>query len=102
MRNGSAAWFRPNDQLAHEMFVVAADLDGDRKNARIRLCAVVDEATINEVLTNDVVEERVTLWDKERKDFVERVTVKLDRMRLSEDTRRPSPNDSTVTAIMEY
>jgi ATP-dependent helicase HrpB len=102
MRNGSAAWFRPNDQLAHEMFVVAADLDGDRKNARVRLCAVVDEATINEVLTNDVVEERVTLWDKERKDFVERVTVKLDRMRLSEDTRRPSPNDSTVTAIMEY
>lgn len=102
MRNGSAAWFRPTDTIAHEMFVVAADLDGDRKNARIRLCAVVDESTISAVLNNEVVEERLTFWDKERKDFVERITIKLDRMRISEESRRPSPSDDTVTALMEY
>lgn len=102
MRNGSAAWFRPTDPIASEMFVVAADLDGDRKNARIRLCAVVDEATINDVLMNDVSHESLTLWDKGRQEFVERHTVKLDRMRLSENIRRPSPSEQTVIALMEY
>ena len=101
LRTGSAAWFRPTDALAHETFVVAADLDGDRKNARVRSCASVDQAVIARVLRDDVVDERTVTWDKERRDIVERVVVRLDKMRLSEETRRPSPGDAAVDALME-
>lgn len=101
LRTGSAAWFRPTDSLAHEAFVVAADLDGDRKNARVRSCASVDSAVVARVLRDDVVEERSVVWDKERKDIVERVVVRLDRMRLSDESRRPSVGDTAVDALME-
>ena len=101
LRTGSSAWFRPNDALAHEAFVVAADLDGDRKNARIRSCAAVDHSVIARVLRDDVVDERVVVWDKERRDIVERVVTKLDKMRLSEESRRPTPGDAAVDALME-
>ncbi|MFM8847940.1 MAG: ATP-dependent helicase HrpB, partial [Actinomycetota bacterium] len=101
LRTGSAAWFRPTDALAHEAFVVAADLDGDRKNARVRSCAPVDRAAIARVLHDDVVDETTVTWDKERRDIVERVVVRLDKMRLSEETRRPSPGDAAVDALME-
>jgi ATP-dependent helicase HrpB len=87
--------------LAHETFVVAADLDGDRKNARVRSCASVDQAVIARVLRDDVVDERVVVWDKDRRDIVERVVVRLDKMRLSEETRRPAVGEAAVDALME-
>ncbi len=101
MRNGSAAWCRPTDPLAAESFLVAADLDGDRKNARIRLAAAVDEATIRDVLADQVVEESNVVWDKEKRDIVERVTRRLDRMTLSDVRRRPSPSAEVQRVLCE-
>jgi len=102
MRNGSAAWCRPTDTMATEQFVVTADLDGDRKNTRIRLAAAVDEATIEHVLASDVIVESVIVFDKERRDIVERITRRLDRMRLADETRRPAPGDKAVGALVEH
>jgi ATP-dependent helicase HrpB len=101
MRNGSAAWCRPTDSSAAESFVVAADLDGDRKNARIRLAASVDEATIRDVLADQVVDETNVIWDKEKRDVVERVTRRLDRMTLSDVKRRPSPSADVQRVLCE-
>ena len=42
LRNGSGAWVADDDPLATVPFVVAADLDGKRSGARIRLGAAVD------------------------------------------------------------
>ena len=39
MRTGSGAWVPATDQLADERFVVAADLDGNRSSARVRIGA---------------------------------------------------------------
>lgn len=102
LRNGSAAWCRPSDPLATAEFVVCADLDGDRKNARVRLAAALDVDDISDVLADDVVEERVVTWDKERRDVVERVTLRLDRMKLSERTGRPAPGTVVVEALVEH
>jgi ATP-dependent helicase HrpB len=102
MRNGSAAWCRPTDTMATESFVVSADLDGDRKNARIRLAAAVDEATIEHVLASDVIVESAIVFDKERRDIVERITRRLDRMRLTDETRRPAPGEKAVNALVEH
>ncbi|MDA3001133.1 MAG: ATP-dependent helicase HrpB [Actinomycetota bacterium] len=101
MRNGNAAWCRATDSLASEQFVVAADLDGDRKNARVRLAAPVDESTIEAVLTDQVVVESNVVWDKEKRDVVERVTRRLDRMTLSDVRRRPMPSASVQRALCD-
>ena len=101
LRNGSAAWCRPNDSLAAESFLVAADLDGDRKNARIRLAAAVDETTIARVLVDQVIEESNVVWDKDKRDIVERVTRRLDRMTLSDTRRRPAPSAEVQRVLCE-
>lgn len=101
MRSGSAAWCRPTDSLAAEAFVVAADLDGDRKNARIRLAAVIDEVAIRDVLADQVTEESNVVWDKEKRDIVERVTRRLDRMTLSDTRQRPTPSSDVQRVLCE-
>ena len=88
LRTGAGAWVRPEDSLADAPFVVAADLDGNRRSARIRLGAAVDADELSAVL-DDVVEDERLEWDGDR--LVRRVERRLDALRLGEVLRRPEP-----------
>ena len=100
MRSGSSAWTAPNDPLADERFVVAADLDGKRDNARIRIGAALDTDELIIALA-DQIERRITLvWDTARDDLVERVETRLGGMLLEEQTRGPRAGDDTVKALL--
>ena len=44
MRTGNGAWVAATDTLAHEQFIVAADLDGNRSSARVRIGAGIEAA----------------------------------------------------------
>lgn len=101
LRGGSGGWMPDTDVLAHERFVVAADLDGRRELARIRIAAALDAAELAEALA-DQVERRTTLaWDRDRDDLVERVETRLGGMVLDEQVRSPLPGEATVTALLE-
>ncbi|MFW2336406.1 ATP-dependent helicase HrpB [Ilumatobacter sp.] len=100
LRTGSGAWLPDTDPLAHESFLVAADLDGRRDRARIRLAAALDADDVVSTFADEI-DERVTLeWDDGRDDLVERVERRLGAMRLGSITRRPSPGDETTAALM--
>ena len=101
LRTGSSAWTPPTDPLAHERFVVAADLDGKRDNARIRIGAALDTDELIAALA-DQIERRVLLvWDKARDDLVERVETRLGGMLLDEQVRAASSGPDTVAALIE-
>jgi ATP-dependent helicase HrpB len=101
LRTGSGAWLPDTDPLAHEPFVVAADLDGKRDRARIRLAAGLDADDVAHALADEVVE-RVTLeWDDDRDDLVERVERRLGAMQLGETVRRAEPGEATTTALVD-
>ena len=101
LRSGSSAWVPPSDPLADERFVVAADLDGKRDNARIRIGAALDADELIEALS-DQIEQRIFLvWDKQRDDLVERVEQRLGGMLLDERTYTPHPGEATVAALLD-
>lgn len=100
LRTGTGAWVADDDPLATAPFVVAADLDGRRANARIRLGAAVDPADLADELAG-VVEDRRLEWDLDTDDLVERVERRLDGLRLGEERRRPTPSAATTAAIVE-
>jgi ATP-dependent helicase HrpB len=101
LRSGGGAWMAPTDELAGETFVVAADLDGDRAQARIRLAAGLSAAEV-EASMGHLVERRTTLtWDATRDDLVERTEVRLGAMLVSEASRPPSAGPATVAALVE-
>ncbi|MGB8860267.1 MAG: ATP-dependent helicase HrpB, partial [Ilumatobacteraceae bacterium] len=101
LRTGSSAWTPPTDPLANERFVVAADLDGKRDNARIRIGAALD---VQDVITSlaDQIERRESIeWDKQRNDLVLRSETRLGGMLLDEQVRAAPPGEATSAALAE-
>lgn len=100
--NGSQAWIPTSDALAGSDYVVAADLDGHRKSARIRLGLAVHEQDLHRSLGDELHEERSIKWDKTRGDIVEHVVVRIGNLRISERTATAPVCDETEEAIFEH
>ena len=101
MRTGSGAWVAATDTLANERFIVAADLDGNRSSARVRIGAGIEAAELIASLGDDIERQQNLTWDKQRDDLVSHETVKLGSMLLDEQFRPASPGEATVAALVE-
>jgi ATP-dependent helicase HrpB len=87
------------DQLAGEEFLVAIDLDGKRKDARVRLAAAVDVNDLLETAGFDAEVTERTVWDRDRNDVVTRVERHLGALDLGTTNRRAAPGPA-VTALL--
>jgi ATP-dependent helicase HrpB len=101
MRTGTGAWVAATDALANEQFIVAADLDGNRTSARVRIGAGIEPDELIRSLGDDVERQRVVTWDKQRDDLVSHETVRLGSMLLDEQYRPAPIGDETVAALVE-
>jgi ATP-dependent helicase HrpB len=86
------------DPLAIEPFLIVPDLDGKRKDARIRLAAPIDPEEVAEIFSAEVDERRALDWDGDR--LVERISRRLGGITLDIADRRPDPGPATVEAIL--
>ncbi len=100
LRSGTGCWLPEDDPLAQEAFVVAADLDGRRDRARIRLAAAVDADQVVAEFGPEIAEQRRVEWDADRHDLVETVERRLGAIRLGGRTGRPEPGPATTDALM--
>ncbi|MEM9710826.1 MAG: ATP-dependent helicase HrpB [Actinomycetota bacterium] len=100
LRTGSGAWLPDTDELADAELVVAADLDGKRKEARIRLAAAIEQSDVVELFGDAIVERSSVGWDDERDDLVARTERRLDGIPLVVTTGRPEPGPDTVRALL--
>jgi ATP-dependent helicase HrpB len=89
------------DQLAGEDFLVAIDLDGKRKDARVRVGAAVDVNDLLETAGFDAEVTERTVWDKGRKDVVTRVDRQLGALDLGSTKRRPVPSEQVTALLVE-
>ena len=101
LRSGAGAWMPPTDVLAVERFVVAADLDGDRRQARIRMAAPISADVVADLFADDVVDKVTSGWDATRDELIERVERRLDGIVLEEIIRRPVATAATDDALIE-
>jgi len=101
LRTGGGAWVAKNDPLAAETFVVAADLDGNRTSARIRLAAALDADDLLASLADEIDRRETLTWDKQRNDLVVRVESRLGNMLITDVVRAPSPGADTIAALVE-
>jgi ATP-dependent helicase HrpB len=101
LRTGAGAWLPDTDPLASEPFVVAADLDGKRDRARIRLGAAIDAEDVVPVFADELDETRTLTWVSSRDDLVENVERRLGSIRLGIQSRPPTPGDATVAALVQ-
>ncbi|MEM9609768.1 MAG: ATP-dependent helicase HrpB [Actinomycetota bacterium] len=102
LRSGGGAWVSTDDQLADAELVVAAELDGKRKESRIRLAAPLDQADLLARFGDDVIERTTVGWDTERDDLVARTERRLDGIPLATHTGRPPAGPDTVEALLHH
>lgn len=103
LRTGSGAWLPETDPLSAEEFIVAADLDGRRDRARVRLAAAVEPEDVLSRFASApglMTERRRLHWDPDRDDLVESVERRLGSLRLGTTTSRPAPGDETTRALL--
>ena len=101
LRTGAGAFTAPTDPLANERFIVAADLDGNRNSARVRIGAALSTDELIEALSDQIETRHVLVWDKQRDDLVLRVETRLGGMLLDEQVRTPEPGPATVEALVD-
>ncbi len=101
LRTGNAAWLPKESDLADEHFIVAADVDGDRKNTRVRLAAAITDDDVTDLLAEHVTVKNSITWDRERNDLVNSIEWRLDGMKLREVRQKPMPGADTTAALVE-
>jgi ATP-dependent helicase HrpB len=72
LRSGRGAWTAETDGLAGAAWIVAADLDGDRRDARIRLGAPLHPSDLEALFADDMTTVERTGWDERTGDVVAR------------------------------
>jgi ATP-dependent helicase HrpB len=98
LRTGTTAFLAPTDSIAGEGFLIAADLDGKRKDARIRLAAAIDADDVALMFSSEV-EAKVSLqWSGDR--VVARTERRLGGLALdvSEQPADPGPDVARLLA----
>jgi ATP-dependent helicase HrpB len=99
LRLGATAWVPNTDPLAPEPFLVAADLDGKRKDARIRMAAAIDPDEVVFAFADEIDERTELVWDADR--IVERTERRLGGIVLESFERRARPDDRTRAMVLD-
>jgi ATP-dependent helicase HrpB len=101
LRAGTEGWLSADDALAREPFLAVAEVDGRRRNGRIRIAAPLDAAQLDEIAGDRIDEHARIDWDPGRDDLVARVERRLGRLRLGTIERRPPAGTPTTTALID-
>ncbi len=101
LRTGSGARLATTDPLADEPFLVVADLDGKRNDARIRLAAATDVEDIKVAFADDLESVPTLSWNLDRDDLVASVEQRLGALRLGVVERKPEPGPRTTAGLMQ-
>jgi ATP-dependent helicase HrpB len=97
LSNGRGAFLFEDDALAGEDWLVAAELDGQAREARIFLAAAVDPADLESELAEHVATTETADWDEQRGTVVARRERKLGALVL-ESSELDRPDAATIEA----
>ncbi len=98
LRGGTTAWLPETDELAAEAFIVVAETDGKRKDARIRSAAAIDREDVLRVFSEDVDRTSELRWRGERLVQVDAATI--GGVVLTETEIGASPSADTLSLVL--
>ena len=97
LRTGTTAFLAATDSLATAGFLIAADLDGKRKDARIRLAAAIEPEDVARMFSGEVDTKVSVQWSGDR--LVERTERRLGGLGLDVSERRPDPGPEVARLL---
>ena len=101
LSGGKGAFFEPGDEMGQARLIVAADLDGDMREARIRLAARLDEADLWALFGSRIGEERVCEWSRRERRVLARRQERLGALILSDRAWTDVSDEAVAQAALE-
>jgi ATP-dependent helicase HrpB len=100
MVNGRGAFFQRPDPLATEDYLVVAELDGERREARIFLASAYDEADLFDQNSDRIRQEISIAWSSQQLAVLAERTLRLGALTLrSEPLEEPDPEKVRAALI---
>jgi len=99
LSGGKGAVLSDDDPLAGQRLIVATDLDGDAREAKVRQAATLDEATLRKLFGAEIAWENVCAWSKRESAVLTRKQERLGALVL-DDRVWPDPDPVAVALAM--
>jgi len=101
LSNGRGAFFAEPEAISSNPYLVVADLDGERKEARIFLAAPLDEADIEAHFAAHVTRADSVVWDKREQAVLARRQTRFGALVLEESRLDNPPADLMAEAQLQ-
>ncbi|MGB0960439.1 MAG: ATP-dependent helicase HrpB [Halocynthiibacter sp.] len=101
LSGGQGAVFDATDRLGTARFVVVSDLDGDRREAKVRHAAAIDGAALEAHFSGQITVQDTCHWSKkDRRIFAHRET-RLGALVLRQQNWKTAPDDAYAAAACD-
>ncbi|RBI84261.1 ATP-dependent helicase HrpB [Rhodosalinus halophilus] len=101
LSGGKGAVLPEEDPLAGQRLIVATDLDGDPREARIRQAAPVSEGELRALFADRIGWRDVCEWSRRARRVVARQQERLGAIALDDRVWRDAPQDAVARAMLE-
>jgi len=101
LSGGKGAVMPESDPMAGERLIVATDLDGDPREARIRQAARISEADVRAVFADQIVWQDVCAWSRREGRVLTRQQERLGALVLEDRTWSDAPAEAVAIAMLE-
>lgn len=101
LSGGKGAALPEDDPLAGERLIVASDLDGDRREARVRQAAAVTEGELRALFAGRIGWVEVCRWSRRERRVVARRQERLGAIALDDRIWREVPADRVARAMLD-
>ena len=101
LSGGKGAVLDAGDPIAGQRLIVAVDLDGDQREARIRMAARLDEGTMRALHGDRVEAVELCEWSRRDGRVLARVQERLGALVLSDRPWPDAPDDAVARAALE-
>lgn len=101
LSGGKGAVMDATDPLARQRLIVALDLDGDTREARIRLAAPLDEADLRAIHGDRIETLRICEWSRREGRIMAREQERLGALILSDRVWTDAPDAAIAAAALE-
>lgn len=100
LSGGKGAVMRAEDPLANQRLIVASDLDGDLREARIRTAAALSEAELRETFAAQICQVNLCEWSRRERAVQPVSRETLGALVLSQQVWRDCPEDQIAAAMI--
>ena len=101
MSNGKGAVLPAEDALRDAPYVAIASVNGDARDARIRIAAPISGATIEHLFENEIREGEAAVWDSQCGSVIARRQKRLNALVLHDAPAKNIPGDQIANALVD-